>query len=153
MPDAKTTVYLVSCVSKKRTTPSPARDLYISDWFLKARDYVESTQSPWFILSAEYGLVSRDQVLAPYERTLNTMDKAERNAWATRVKAQMETRLPATDRIVVLAGQRYREYLMDYLRHRARRVEIPMEGLSIGRQLQYLGSLVRHSLKKGLIGS
>src|SRR5437899_2180268 len=119
MPDPKTTVYLVSCVSKKRTTPSLARDLYISDWFLKARDYVESTGSPWFILSAEYGLVSPDQTVAPYERTLNTMSKAERNTWATRVKAQMEKRLPAADRIVVLAGQRYREFLMDYLRQRA----------------------------------
>jgi hypothetical protein len=138
MLDPKTTVYLVSCVSKKRRTPSPARDLYVSDWFLKARAHVESTDSPWFILSAEYGLVSPDQVLAPYERTLNTMRKAERDAWATRVKAQMETSLPAADRIVVLAGQRYRESLMDFLRQRAETVEIPMEGLTIGRQLQYL---------------
>jgi cytoplasmic iron level regulating protein YaaA (DUF328/UPF0246 family) len=144
MPDPKTTVYLVSCVSKKRTTPIPARDLYISDWFLKARDYVESTGSPWFILSAEYGLISPHQVLAPYERTLNTMCKAERNAWAKRVKAQMETRLPAADRIVVLAGQRYRESLMDYLRQRVRTVEIPMERLTIGRQLQYLTGGLHH---------
>jgi hypothetical protein len=142
MPDPTTTVYLVSCVSKKRTTPSAARDLYVSDWFLKARDYVESTRSPWFILSAEYGLVSPDQVLAPYERTLNTMSKAGRNAWATRVKAQMETRLPPADRIVVLAG--HRESLMDYLRQRAGTVEIPMEGLTIGRQLQYLAGGLHH---------
>jgi hypothetical protein len=103
-----------------------------------ARTGIEGTHSPWFILSAEYGLVSPDQVLAPYERTLNTMRKAERNAWATRVKVQMETRLPAADRIVVLAGQRYRESLMDYLRQRVGTVEVPMEGLAIGRQLQYL---------------
>lgn len=109
-----------------------------------ARDYVESTGRPWFILSAEYGLVSPHQVLAPYERTLNTMSKAERNAWAKRVKAQMETRLPAADRIVVLAGQRYRESLMDYLRQRARTAEIPMEGLTIGRQLQYLTGGLHH---------
>ena len=144
MPDPKITIYLVSCVSKKRTTPSPARELYVSDWFLKARDYVESTGSPWFILSAKYGLVSPDQLCAPYERTLNAMSKAERNAWAKRVKAQMETRLPAADRIVVLAGQRYRESLMDYLRQRARTVEIPMEGLTIGRQLQYLTGGLHH---------
>jgi hypothetical protein len=37
----------------------------------------------------------------------------------------METSLPAADRIVVLAGRRYRESLMDYLRQRARTVEIP----------------------------
>ena len=76
--------------------------------------------------------------------TLNTMRKAERNAWAKRVKAQMETRLPAADRIVVLAGQRYSESLMDYLRQRARTVEIPMEGLTIGRQLQYLTGGLHH---------
>ena len=59
MPDLSIlkTVYLISCVSKKRSTPAQARDLYTSDWFLKARDYVESTHSPWFILSAEHGLV------------------------------------------------------------------------------------------------
>jgi hypothetical protein len=75
MPDHSKTVYLVSCVSKKRRTPTQARDLYNSDWFLKARDYVEGTHSPWFILSAEYGLVPPDQVLAPYERTINAMGK------------------------------------------------------------------------------
>lgn len=49
--------YLISCVSRKRSAPAQARDLYTSDWFLKAREYVESTGSPWFILSAEHGLV------------------------------------------------------------------------------------------------
>ena len=56
----------------------------------------------------------------------------------------METFLPAADRIVVFAGLRYREYLMDYLRHRARIVEVPMEGLTIGRQLHYLTDALHH---------
>lgn len=140
MSDPNSTVYLVSCVSKKRETPSRARDLYISDWFLKARAYVEGTHSPWFILSAEYGLVPPDKVLAPYERTLNTMGISERRAWASKVKAQMETSLPAADRMVVLAGQRYREFLIDYLRQRAEFLEVPMEGLTIGKQLRYLAA-------------
>jgi hypothetical protein len=144
MPDPLRSVYLISCVSKKSTTPSKARDLYTSDWFLKARDYVESTRSPWFILSAEHGLVPPDLMLAPYERTLNAMSAPERKAWAARVKAQMETSLPDADRIVVLAGLRYREYLMDYLRQRAKLVEVPMEGLTIGKQLHYLTDALHH---------
>lgn len=144
MPDRSTTVYLVSCVGKKRTTPAHARELYSSDWFVKARDYVEGTRSPWFILSAERGLVPPDLILAPYERTLNTMSAPERRAWAARVKAQMETSLPAAERIIVLAGLRYREYLMDYLRQRAKIVEVPMEGLTIGRQLHYLADALHH---------
>ena len=144
MTELPNTVYLVSCVSKKRETLNKARDLYTSDWFLKARDYVERTRSPWFILSAEHGLVPPDLIVAPYERTLNTMSVAERKAWAARVKARMQTSLPAADRIVVFAGLRYREYLMDYLRQRARVVDVPMEGLTIGRQLQYLSDALHH---------
>jgi Family of unknown function (DUF6884) len=119
-------------------------DLYISDWFVKARHYVEVTRSPWFILSARYGLIPPDLIVAPYERTLNTMRAQERRSWAEQVKAKMETSLPAVERIVVLAGLRYREYLMDYLRQRARTVEVPMEGLSIGRQLHFLGDAQNH---------
>jgi hypothetical protein len=114
------------------------RDLYDSDWFRKARDYVERTRSPWFILSAKYELVPPERILAPYKCTLNAMSAPKRQAWAERVKAQMETSLPVADRIVVLAGLRYREFLMDYLRQRARTVEVPMEGLGIGEQLHYL---------------
>jgi Family of unknown function (DUF6884) len=145
MQNALRTVYLISCVGKKLPSAAPARELYASDWFQKARDYVEATNSPWFILSAEHGMISPDQVISPYERTLNTMNKAERQQWAARVKGQMESTLPNVDRIVVLAGSRYREFLMDYLRHRAATVDVPMQGLGIGKQLHYLVEARRHA--------
>jgi hypothetical protein len=144
MSDPSRTIYLVSCVSEKSPMPAQAKDLYKSDWFLKARDYVESTRSPWFILSAKYGLVPPDRILAPYELTLNKMRKSDRQKWATMVEAEMEISLPAVDRIVLLAGARYREFLMDYLRRRVAMVEVPMEGLSIGRQLHYLTGALYH---------
>jgi hypothetical protein len=65
------------------------------------------------------------------------MSIGERRAWADRVQRQMDQRLPHVDRIVVLAGQRYREFLIDYLRRRASTVEIPLEGLRIGEQLSW----------------
>jgi hypothetical protein len=65
MAEPERTVYLVSCASKKRSIPSPARELYMSAWFTKARDYVERTGSPWFILSAEHGVVSPNRILSP----------------------------------------------------------------------------------------
>lgn len=145
MTDPSSTVYLISCVGKKLTTPTRAQGLYVSSWFLKVRDYIGTTRGPWFILSAEYGLVSPDRVVAPYDRTLNTMRKPDRQAWAVRVRDQMEHSLPVTDRIVVLAGRRYREFLMDYLRQRARTVEVPMEGLGIGKQLHFLSEALNHA--------
>jgi hypothetical protein len=48
------TIYLISCVSVKRAKPAPARDLYVSELFRRARAYVEATACPWFILSAKH---------------------------------------------------------------------------------------------------
>ena len=36
-------IYLVACVKRKLPRPAPARDLYTSDWFRKARQYVEQS--------------------------------------------------------------------------------------------------------------
>lgn len=71
MPGARRDVFLVSCVAEKRPAPSVARDLYRSPWFLKARGLAEREGAAWFILSAEHGLVEPDDVVAPYDRTLN----------------------------------------------------------------------------------
>lgn len=138
------TLYLVSCVSKKKDKACPARDLYISDWFRKARAYVELTGHPWFILSAEYGLVNPETVIEPYERTLNKMPVRERRAWAERVIAQLQGELSGVDRIVILAGARYREFIMEGLSNMVSEVEVPLEGLRIGEQLSWLLGKARH---------
>lgn len=137
-------VYLVSCVSSKRPEPAPAKDLYVSDWFRKARAYVESSGMPWFILSAEHGLLGPDQLTAPYEKTLNTMSTRERKGWAQKVIEQMRARLPSRPRVVVLAGARYREHLIDHLRERFSQVELPLEGLRIGEQLHWFSERLRN---------
>jgi hypothetical protein len=135
-------VYLVSCVSHKRKEPSHARDLYVSDWFRKARGYAEASGCPWFILSAKHGLVAPDQMVAPYERTLNNMPVAERKQWARRVLLQMDNAVPALAQVVFLGGQRYREFLTAELRSRKVAVAVPMIGLRIGEQLRWL---IRHT--------
>ena len=132
--------YLVSCVGQKASAPTRAEALYTSAWFQKARRYVEASGAPWFILSAEYGLVRSDTVISPYEKTLNRMGIETRRAWANRVIAQMEADLPQCEQIVIFAGARYREFLMEYLRRRAQRVDVPLEGLRIGEQLAWFST-------------
>ena len=53
-------ICLVACVKGKRGAPAPAKDLYRSPWFRKARRYVEQSGAPWFILSDKHGLVHPD---------------------------------------------------------------------------------------------
>ena len=138
------TVCLVSCVGTKQTNPAQAKDLYQSDWFIKARAYAEAVGSCWFILSAKYGLVHPDDVIEPYEMTLNTIGVTERRDWACHVQGKMDKQMPDAGRIVVLAGKRYRDFLMDYLQTRAERVEVPMANLGIGKQKNWLRSQLGH---------
>lgn len=137
-------VALVSCVASKRAYPVAAKDLYISPWFTKTRAVVEALGVPWFILSAEYGLVHPDTVIAPYERTLNTMSADERRAWASRVLDQLAEAAPRVSRVIFFAGERYREHLAAELAARGVRVEVPMAGLRIGEQLSWLDRQLRH---------
>ncbi|KIG10927.1 DUF6884 domain-containing protein [Caballeronia concitans] len=130
-------VYLVSCVGKKLDRAACAKDLYDSTLFRLARRYVERRQGEWFILSAKYGLVAPDQHVEPYDHTLNGMKVAERRAWAHRVQQQMGAEMPSGGRCVVLAGNQYREFLMDYLSTRFT-TEVPMKGLRIGEQQRWL---------------
>lgn len=102
-----------------------------------ARRYVERREGKWFILSALHGLVEPYRIIAPYEMTLNKTGVADRQRWATRVIEAMDRQMPDCRQLVVFAGQRYREFLMDYLRQRVPRVAIPLEGLAIGRQLKW----------------
>lgn len=136
-------IALVSCVKGKRTTPVPAQDLYLSHLFAGLRRYAETNADAWYILSAEHGLLRPEQTVAPYERTLNSMAKRDRVAWAGRVKKQLLDVLPARATVILLAGARYREGIETFLREKGFSVLVPFEGLTIGKQLQRLKQLSR----------
>jgi cytoplasmic iron level regulating protein YaaA (DUF328/UPF0246 family) len=131
-------IALVSCVKSKRSVPAAARELYTSPLFRGLRDYAEATTDAWYILSAKYGILSPDDVVAPYELTLNRMLKSEREAWARRVQDQIVDLIAPDDHITLLAGARYREQLEPFLRGRGNAVVVPLEGLPMGHQLAWL---------------
>ena len=131
-------IYVVSCVSKKGEHACAARDLYVSDWFGKARRFAEASGCPWYILSAKHGLVSPDTEIERYEQTLTTMRVAERRAWGERVAAQLAEDVPDVSKVVFLAGAKYREFLVPLLAGRGVEVSVPMKGMRIGKQLQWL---------------
>jgi len=123
-------IVLVSCVGEKASIPMPAKDLYRSTWFRKARRYAESIGDDWFILSAKHGLLDKDKIIEPYNQTMNDKCKNERMAWGNLVSLQLRDAAPHNARIVVLAGKHYRGFL-DF------QYEAPLRGLGIGQQLQW----------------
>lgn len=131
-------ISIVQCVSKKRKTPQPARNLYTSQLFENAAMYAEKISDEWFIISAKYGLVRPSDVLEPYDLTLKNMSAFERRQWAKSVFSDLKPCLQATDTVVILAGVIYRKDLLKMIEGLGCKVEVPMKGLRIGEQVSWL---------------
>ncbi len=136
--DLDDALVLVACFKSKRARSAPARSLYTSAWFCKVRDLVEASGARWFILSTLYGLVRPDAEIAPYDHTLNTLGVADRRAWANKVLEKLLPKIADVKRVVMFAGNRYREFLVEPLERQGIEVEVPMEHLMQGEQLRWL---------------
>jgi len=134
--ESMSSIVLISCVSKKLPYKARAADLYISPLFRMNLHYAEQfAPSKIFILSAKYGLISVEKEIEPYDLTLNNMSAKERKAWAAKVLGQLREYCSLSqDHFIFLAGQKYRQYLIPYLKS----YEIPLKSLTIGKQLQFL---------------
>lgn len=132
-------IVLISCVSQKRTYRSKAKDLYTSTLFKKNLAYAYKLKpDAIYILSAKYGLLDLDKEIEPYNLTLNTMSAAEIRTWAGKVIHQLHQVVNLNnDHFIILAGLKYRKYLLQDMKS----FEIPLEGFTIGKQLQALSRL------------
>ena len=136
-------VGLISCARRKCEYAAQARDLYISPLFVKSRQYVEQHCDRCYILSAKYGLVRPDECIAPYDETLNTMSRPARKQWAARVWERLAANLQRGDEVIILAGLRYREFLVPMIEAHGCCVVMPMRGTPRWRQLQWLSERLR----------
>ena len=134
---------LVGCVKTKLDHPAPAQDLYTSPLFRKERAYAEACGVPWFILSAEHGLVRPNTVLEPYDLRLSQTTPAYRREWGARVVDQLisEVGSLAGKRIEVHAGSACTDAIRESLRSQGAHVEEPLSGLTMGKRLAWYGPI------------
>ena len=131
---------LVGCVKSKQSQPTPAADLYTSPLFVGRRRYVEKSCDQWYVLSAKYGLVLPTDVLEPYDVTLKTASRVARRAWSRDVVRTLHAYGVCFDETVfeIHAGEEYRAFgLVEALIAGGGRVDVPTNGLSLGRQLGF----------------
>lgn len=135
-------VILVSCAKQKTREPKPARDLYTSPRFRKARAYAEASGAQWFILSAAHGLVAPHDWLAPYDLYLGDTDTSYRSAWGEWVAERLELALGGlSGRLVEIhAGAEYVAPVRAALESRGATVELPLDGLRTGELLAWYGA-------------
>ena len=129
-------IVLISCASKKLKNKAKAEDIYISSLFRKSLQYAKSLQpDDIYILSAKFGLLKLNEIIEPYNQTLNTMPVDEIRKWSERVLQQLSNISNLQkDNYIFLAGDNYRKFLIPSIVN----YQIPMKGLKIGKQLQWL---------------
>lgn len=131
-------VVLLSCVSQKQGYACRAKDLYKSPLFIKSLKYALSNKPDMiYILSAKYGLTGIDQIIKPYNETLNKMLTYKRKRWSENVLVGLSTKCDiSNDEFIILAGKKYYEFLIG--KNKIRKFKLPFGSLPIGKRLQLL---------------
>lgn len=138
-------IAFVSCTKLKESFPCMARQMYQkSTLFRKATKYIEQNNyDDWFILSAKYGLLHKEDIIEPYDLTLNTMKTLERKLWSELVLKQMDDLFLNITEIDFYTGLKYREFLIPTLEQKGIKCNVPLQGKGIGKQLEFYSKHVR----------
>ncbi len=138
MMPSRPTIALISCTRRKSGVRSTVRDLYApSQLFSKSLAYAERGLGAdvVLVLSAEHGVLSLNDVLDPYERSLRSIPKLGREGWGMQVVADLRQRFTGQrPSYVGLAGRTY----LDPLRPHIARLDEPLAGMGIGKRLRWL---------------
>ncbi|MBN1315899.1 MAG: hypothetical protein JXA42_10540 [Anaerolineales bacterium] len=125
------TITLIAGKGRQLERPAAAQELYTSQWFKNASVYARGISDSWYILSAKYGLAAPEDLIEPYDMTLAAMPAGSRRTWALQILLKLHNKLKAGDRVVILAEELYREFLVPSLEKWGCRVEIPAEELLV----------------------
>jgi len=132
---------LISCVSKKKPYPAKAKELYDSPLFIKAKEFAEKRLDKYYILSAKHGLLDPDQVIDPYDESLDKKDVNTRKIWAKEVFEKLVPLLGDNDKIVLLAGKLYRQFLEELIKKNNIPYKVPLCKYRIGEQLKWYNNV------------
>ncbi len=127
-------IAFISCVKTKRNYPCKAQDMYISDLFKKSLAYAKKHADKVFILSAKYGLLTLDEIIYPYEKTLNKMSEYEKRDGHIKYLGNLLMGGNNNEPCMFICGTNYRKYLIQKFPN----AKIPLKNLSFGNQLKWL---------------
>jgi hypothetical protein len=109
--------------------------MYQGDLFKKSFEYAKKLKPrKIYILSAKYKLLELEDVISPYELTLNTMNKQQQKKWAYDVYLQLKEKgQNFEEEAIFLCGDNYRKYLSQVFKN----AKAPLQGVSFGNQLKF----------------
>jgi hypothetical protein len=135
---AASDIVLVGCSGSKADGPARAAELFTGAAFRKARDLAIATGKPWYVISAKFGLLHPDEVIAPYDVYLPKQSPRYRSAWARWVVAQLAEQHHLQGAVIEAhAGSTYCDPLIGPLSEAGATLVQPLAGLGLGRRLAW----------------
>ena len=123
---------VIPCSKNKKTTPAEAEYLYVGPYYKACLDYAKkhTKKKNIYILSAKYGFIKLNDIIAPYNTKITKKIKQERRCFYINTAKQHNL----TDkRILVLDGRLY----VDVVRTVTRKIlTAPFYGQPLGIQLR-----------------
>ena len=104
---------IVGCSKKKESAkePIPAKNLYLGNVFKLSLSYADLMGYPIMIISAKYGLIKATDDILEYDKVLKTF--ADSETIRPLVEPRVKKLLPKYDKILVVAGEKYRRTLIN----------------------------------------
>lgn len=132
---------LLACSKTKNDGELPAREKYDGDLFKKSKQYAETIDAPYAILSGKYGVLEPDDVIDDYDVSVYDRDA---DKWGDEARSGLDDlRLEQYDELRIFAGKAYREPIDQYLDALDADVSVPLDGASgIGPMLADMNDLL-----------
>jgi len=104
---------IVGCSKKKESTTEllPAKNMYLGNVFKLSLSYADLMDYPIMIISAKYGLIKATDDILNYDKVLKTF--ADSETIRPLVEPRIKKLLPKYDKILVIAGEKYRRTLIN----------------------------------------
>lgn len=134
---------LLSCTKKKMDCICPVEEMYSkSAVFRHSLEYANMVCDEVFVLSAKHGLLSLDDIIRPYDETLVKKPVSERREWAKKIISELKRKTDLeNDEFIILAGQKYSEFLLDSLKNHY----LPLQGVSLHGRISKLKELIKNT--------
>lgn len=128
-------IVFLGCGAKKNDKKCKAIEMYTGELFKKRYEYSKILKADKiFILSAKYHVLELDDMIFPYNKTLNDMDEKSQKIWSLVCKKKLDKKnIDYDDDVYFLCGENYFKYLSPYFKNS----HYPVANLRIGEQLKF----------------
>jgi len=104
------TILIVSASRRMKSKASPAREMYEGPLFRMVKRFCEAKGYDYAVVSPKHCLVLPDELVEPHS-DVNLADEKVFGRLQEKVLSRLKEILPRYDRVIIVAGTRYRELL------------------------------------------